>query len=230
MEGMHMDDVPEERGNEPTLLSRLAPKPLPALPLPPFHALHARADFLPLPRPELRSQPEASGSYDLNYIMEPDSDAGSPRMDSEASNAPSPQANAEDARESSPSGGVMESAGFQAILDHEWGTAFHIPASMSPRSSIIEDPFMKMIEQFDPVYNRNKYAWTFKKQPTQKKQLNGTAESRTAPEPLDGAPNPSVKGKEPERDPEKEQPEVVMWNCQNVGQYGMWPGRSSEYS
>lgn len=234
MDNVHMDDVPEERAHESTSLpSRLEPKPLPALPLTPFHALHGQTQLLKVSRPELRSQLEASaavGGYDLSYIMEPESDTGSPKPASEASNAPSPQANGSDARESSPSGGVMESAGFQAILDHEWGTAFHIPANLSPRSSIMEDPFMKMVEQFDPVYNRNKYAWTFKKLPSPKKQANGATELRTVSEPPSSTPRPSAKGKEREREPEKEQPEVVMWNCQNVGQYGMWPGRSSEYS
>lgn len=237
VDGMHMDNVPEERPQETmSLPSRLEPKPLPALPLAPFHALQSQPQLLHVQRAELRSRLEASvaasataaaaaSGYDHSYSMEPESDAGSPKPGSDASNAPSPQANGSDARESSPSGGVMESAGFQAILDHEWGTAFHIPANLSPRSSLAEDPFMKMVEQFDPVYNRNKYAWTFKKLPSLKKQANGANEARTGSEPPNGTPGPSAKGKE--REAEKEQPEVVMWNCQNVGQYGMWPGRST---
>ncbi|KAG8758213.1 hypothetical protein FRC14_000518 [Serendipita sp. 396] len=218
IDGIHMDDVPEERMQETSSLpARLEPKPLPALPL---SHLSPQSPFLRLPQPDLRSRLENFALNNRNDfpppISAPSSNRGSPKPGSGGSDAPSPpNSNAGDGRESSPAAGGIDTSGFQAILDHEWGTAFHIPGNISPRSSI-EDPFMKMIEQLDPVYNRNRYAWTFKKIPTMKKPI------RALPPPTEGGTF-DQKGK----GPEKEQPEVVMWNCQNVGQYGMWPGRAT---
>ena len=226
---MSMDYVPEEERMQQTvsLPARLDPKELPALPFSLTRNLKPDSPFLQLPQQDLRSRLEAAvypnGDAAHHLDAEPMDDAdGSPKLGSEAFNAPSPPTNVEVARESSPApGGVMESADFQAILDHEWGTAFHIPGNISPRSSI-EDPFMKMIEQLDPVYNRNRYAWMFKKIQTVKKAARLVHAPRSLSEPPTGE---SVV--EEDKPLEKEQPEVVMWNCQNVGQYGMWPGRTS---
>lgn len=224
VDSMQMDDVPEERLTESkSLPARLSPKPLPALPLPPFRDIHATSPFLQPSRADLRSRFEpavTAGEYD-------DMDRElSPKLTSDTSNAPSPS-NPADMRESSPSGGVMDSAEFQAILDHEWGTAFHIPGNISPKSSI-EDPFMKMVEQYDPVYNKNRYAWTFKKIPPVRRGSRPSNVPRVSSEPNhaseSGSPN---KGKDREK-PREAEPEVVMWSCQNVGQYGVWPGRSSK--
>ncbi|KAG8834483.1 hypothetical protein FRC17_008539 [Serendipita sp. 399] len=223
IDGIHMDDVPEERMQETlSLPARLEPKPLPALPL---SRLNPQSPHLHLPQPHLRSHLDPSTFNGRNdappQASAPNSNKGSPRLGSGGSDVPSsPPSNAGDLRESSPAAAGIESAGFQAILDHEWGTAFHIPGNISPRSSI-EDPFMRMIEQLDPVYNRNRYAWTFKRIPTIKKP------TRSAPAP---PPGPSTEGDaltQKGKGLEKEQPEVVMWNCQNVGQYGMWPGRTT---
>lgn len=226
-DSMSIIGVPEEPMQQTVSLpARLEPKELPALPYSPIRNLKPDSPFLQLPQQDLRSRLEAAvypyGDAAHHFDSEPKDDAdGSPRLGSEALNAPSPE-NAEGARESSPAaGGVMESADFQAILDHEWGTAFHIPGNISPRSSI-EDPFMKMIEQLDPVYNRNRYAWTFKKIQTVKKPVRLVHAPRSLSDPPVGdnsAPD--------DKPPEKEQPELIMWNCQNVGQYGMWPGRTT---
>lgn len=234
LDAMQMDDVPEDRVHETTSLpARLEAKPLPTLPRAPFQDLSAQSPFRQLPTQNLRSRLEASaaaGGFDLNYIMDPEtSNASSPKMDSEASGASPPPNQANDARESSPAAGYQDSAGYQAILDHEWGTAFHIPGNVSPRSSIIEDPFMKMVEQFDPVFNRNRYIWTFKKLPSAKKQhAHVTSASMSTSEPMsNGTTEDSIMSpRESSRPSQKEHAEVITWNCQNVGQYGVWPGRS----
>jgi hypothetical protein len=235
LESMQMDDVPEERPNEShSLPARL--KPLPTLPRATFHDLPAPLPFQQLPPQDLRSRLEASaatGSFDLNYVAEPvPSIAGSPRMDSEASGASPPPNHASDARESSPAGGYEDSAGYQAILDHEWGTAFHIPGNISPRSSIIEDPFIKMVGQLDPVFDRNRYIWTFKKLPSAKKlaQRTGASSSRDEPMSNDSSEDSTMALGDSEKLSHKDHAEIVMWNCQNVGQYGVWPGRSSKIS
>lgn len=241
IDSLHMDDVPEEKANETmSLPARLGAKPLPKLPLAPFHDLPAPSPLSQLPpRKDLHSKLEASAAaegYDLNYIMDPEPDnASSPKMDSEASGASPPPTNGSDVRETSPPGGYMDSAGYQAILDHEWGTAFHIPGNISPRSSIMEDPFMKMVEQFDPVYNRNRYAWTFKKVPEPKKQqpapVAEASSSTSQPVTNDASEDSIMVDRETEKGKgkEKEHTEVVVWNCQNVGQYGLWPGRTGTF-
>jgi hypothetical protein len=238
IESMQMDDVPEERPNEThSLPARL--KPLPTLPPATFDDLPAPLPFQQLPPQGLRSRLEASAaadSFDVNYFPEPeDSFADSPRMDSEASGAsppPNHAGDASDARESSPAGGYEDSAGYQAILDHEWGTAFHIPGNLSPRSSIIEDPFMRMVDQQDPIFNRNRYIWTFKKLPSAKKlaEMSGASSGKSEPMSNDSSEDTTMASGDSVKAPQKDQAEIVMWNCQNVGQYGVWSGRSSKIS
>jgi hypothetical protein len=225
---MQMDDVPEERPNEAkSLPARLSPKPLPALPLPQFRDIYETAPFLQPQHVDTQSRfspPGINGGHEYGSAM--DHEVGS-TLFSDASNAPSPS-NTANVRESSP-GGIMDSAEFQAILDHEWGTAFHIPGNTSPISSIIEDPFMRMVEQYDPVYNKNRYAWTFKKNPPVRRpsRPSNTPKGSSEPNHPDET-GPSNKEKEREKVGEGE-PAVIMWSCQNVGQYGVWPGRSSKF-
>jgi hypothetical protein len=207
--------VLEESTSAPT--QQPPTKPLPALPLGPLHGISSSSPFMQLPQRDLRGRLEASvlpNNRETTNGNESESNTDySPRLEPWAIDAPSPPNY--DARESSP--GFMESAAYQAVLDHEWGTAFNIPGNISPQSTM-EDPFMKMVEQLDPVFNRNRYAWTFKKIPTVKRpRLSVTS--------TDG--DSSMQDNEDSKTPEKDQPEVVTWNCQNVGQYGLWPGRIS---
>ncbi|PVG00334.1 hypothetical protein CPB86DRAFT_701448 [Serendipita vermifera] len=218
-----MGNVPEEHSRDLTPLAQLPPKPLPALPLDPLHGVSSSSPFMQLTQRDLRGRFEASvtpTNRDTSNANESDSNTDySPRLEPWALDAPSPP-NYGEGRDPSP--GVMDSAAFQAVLDHEWGTAFHIPGNISPQSSIMEDPFMKMVEQLDPVFNRNRYAWTFKKIPTVKRpRPNETLRNAENDE------DSSAQEKEGSKTPEKDQPEVITWSCQNVGQYGLWPGRTT---